>query len=178
MYVSHILNNAVLGVIGFILSAYSVYVEHKVEHKDDSPDGDEFKALCDIESIGASCSAVFSLPEGKMLSFFGLIPKGHALDIPNGVLGMLFYFFTIIRFFVKRKTQQSWGGIFNVLFGNSIFLVISSLALASSVFLGRKLYIIREFCVVCVSTHIINTTVWIRAIMEKFDSRSSKKKNN
>jgi hypothetical protein len=55
MYVSQILNNAVLGVIGFILSAYSVYVEHKVEHKDDSPDGDEFKALCDIESIGASC---------------------------------------------------------------------------------------------------------------------------
>lgn len=55
MYVSQKLNNAVLGVIGFILSAYSVYVEHKVEHKDDSPDGDEFKALCDIESIGASC---------------------------------------------------------------------------------------------------------------------------
>ncbi len=112
-----------------------------------------------------------------MLSFFGLVPKGHTLDIPNGILGMLFYFFTIIRFFVNRKTQ-SLGGIFIKLFGNSISLVISSLALASSIFLGRKLYIIREFCVVCISTHIINTTVWIRTIMEKFDSRHSKKKNN
>ena len=113
-----------------------------------------------------------------MLSFFGLVPKGHTLDIPNGILGMLFYFFTIIRFFVNRYSQQSLGGIFIILFDNSISLVISSLALASSVSLGRKLYIIREFCVVCISTHIINTTVWIRTIMEKFDSRRSKKKNN
>jgi hypothetical protein len=50
-----ILNNAVLGLIGFVLSAYSIYVEHRVEHKEDSPDGGEFRALCDIESIGGSC---------------------------------------------------------------------------------------------------------------------------
>ena len=42
-------NNAILAIIGFILSAYSVYVEHKVEHKDENPGGEEFQALCDIE---------------------------------------------------------------------------------------------------------------------------------
>ena len=47
--VTKLFNNAVLGIIGFILSTYSVYVEHKVEHKDDSPDGGEYEALCDIE---------------------------------------------------------------------------------------------------------------------------------
>jgi len=42
-------NNAVLALLGIILSAYSIYVEHKVGHKDESPGGDEFQALCDIE---------------------------------------------------------------------------------------------------------------------------------
>jgi len=44
-----VFNNASLGVIGFILSAYSVYVEHKVESQNDDPGGEEFHALCDIE---------------------------------------------------------------------------------------------------------------------------------
>ena len=53
------INNSILAIIGFILSAYSVYVEHKVEMQEDpsnnEPDIEEFKALCDIEAIGASC---------------------------------------------------------------------------------------------------------------------------
>lgn len=161
--------NATLALIGIVLSAYSVYVEHKVEHKDDHP-GEEFQALCDIEAIGASCSAVFSLPEGKMLSFFGLVPEGHFLDIPNGFLGMLFYTYTLIRCLHKYPRGMS------PLFTATLNLVISSLAIASSVFLGRKLYQIREFCVVCVSTHIINTTLWIRAIGEVFGSSEKTEK--
>jgi hypothetical protein len=56
------INNSILAIIGFILSAYSVYVEHKVETMQEedpannNPDEiEEFKALCDIEAIGASC---------------------------------------------------------------------------------------------------------------------------
>ncbi|KAL7536702.1 hypothetical protein ACHAXR_011273 [Thalassiosira sp. AJA248-18] len=161
--VAKLFNNAVLAIIGLILSAYSVYVEHKVEHKDDTPDGDDFQALCDIEAIGASCSAVFSLPEGKMLSFFGIVPEGHALDIPNGVLGMLFYSYIFIRFQIIGNKQR-------ILFTTSVNLLISTLAILSSAFLARKLYIIRELCVVCISTHIINTTLWIRAIREGMGS--------
>jgi len=161
-----VFNNAVLATIGFILSAYSIYVEHKVEHKDDTPDGEEYHALCDIEAISASCSAVFSLPEGKMLSFFGIVPEGSALDVPNGVLGMLFYTYIFLRY-IMGKDKLS-GGI-SVLFTPVINLVISSLAIASSAFLGRKLYILRELCVVCLSTHIINTTLWVRALMERQD---------
>ena len=48
-----VLSNAVLGMVGFILSAYSVYVEHKIEQH--TGGGEVYKALCDIESIGASC---------------------------------------------------------------------------------------------------------------------------
>jgi hypothetical protein len=53
------INNSILSILGFILSAYSVYVEHKVEQKlhddDDINPDEEFRALCDIEAIGASC---------------------------------------------------------------------------------------------------------------------------
>ena len=42
-------NSPNLGVIGFVLSAYSVYVEHKVELHNDDPEGGAFHALCDIE---------------------------------------------------------------------------------------------------------------------------------
>ena len=49
MVVHQPFNNANIGVVGFILSAYSVYVEHKVELHNDDPGGEEFHALCDIE---------------------------------------------------------------------------------------------------------------------------------
>jgi hypothetical protein len=52
-----ILNNTALGIIGLVLSLYSVYVEYMVEQQQP---GEEkvFKALCDIDSIGASCRCV------------------------------------------------------------------------------------------------------------------------
>ena len=97
-----------------------------------------------------------------MLSFFGIVPEGHALDIPNGVLGMIFYSYVFLRYFVGKQQK---GGM-TVLFSPTLNLVISTLAIASSAFLARKLYIIRELCVVCLSTHVINTTLWVRALKE------------
>jgi len=59
-----------LASLGLILSLYAVYVEYKVERSRDDHDGEprqdeegvveieEFKALCDIEAIGASCRSV------------------------------------------------------------------------------------------------------------------------
>lgn len=149
-------NNAFLAIVGLLLSAYSIYVKKELEHATNDPDGEDFQALCDIEAIGASCSTVFSLPEGKMLSYFGLVPQGHILDVPNGFLGMLFYSYTLIRHYTGKLSS-----------GNQfVNTLISSLAIASSAFLARKLYIIREICVVCITTHLINTTLWIRGMRE------------
>ena len=71
---------APFAILGCVLSAYALYVEHKVAHK--SPD-EEFTAFCDIETIGASCSNVFSLPEGRMLTYFRIVPEGSIFDVPN-----------------------------------------------------------------------------------------------
>jgi hypothetical protein len=43
-----------LAVTGLVLSGYAIYVEHKVRRAQEDPSLD-FTALCDIESIGASC---------------------------------------------------------------------------------------------------------------------------
>lgn len=96
-----------------------------------------------------------------MLSFFKIVPEGHYMDIPNGALGILFYTYTILRYMMmdNKKNHQPF-----VLFTFTINLMISTLAIASSLFLARKLYMIRELCVVCVTTHIINTALWIRAV--------------
>jgi hypothetical protein len=32
-------------------------------------------------------SNVFQLPEGRMLSYFGIVPEGSLLDVPNAALG-------------------------------------------------------------------------------------------
>ena len=96
-----------------------------------------------------------------MVSFFGLVPEGHPLDVPNGVLGAIFYVYTFIRHFLGAKTRRA-----TVLFDGGVNMIISSLAMASSIFLGRKLWVIKELCVVCLSTHVINSTIWIRSLKE------------
>ena len=46
-----------LATAGLVLSIYAVYVEWKMHTMEENQDSmeDEFSALCDIESIGASC---------------------------------------------------------------------------------------------------------------------------
>ena len=146
-------------------------------------------------------SAVFQLPEGKMLSYFGFVsilllfkylciyyynpceiaahflyiisifsqvPKGSVFDIPNGILGMLFYTYVLLRCSNIMKSSSLF------LLDRRINAVICSLALASSIFLARKLYMIKEICIVCLSTHVINTTIFLRAMREVLKKKKDK----
>jgi uncharacterized membrane protein len=84
------------------------------------------------------------------------------MDIPNGVLGMIYYTYVLI----KCTMPSSPSSPIAVLFYPQLNLTISSLAMASSLFLGRKLYLLREICVVCLTTHAINTTLFYRSMKE------------
>jgi uncharacterized membrane protein len=92
-----------------------------------------------------------------MLSYFGIVPIGHVLDIPNGILGMIYYAYIFMRCasFDSSPLFHPW-----------LNFLISSLAMASSLFLGRKLFILKEICVVCLTTHAINSTLFYRSIRE------------
>ena len=107
-----------------------------------------------------------------MLSYFGLIPSGHILDIPNGILGMVYYTYILLRHISTASSQKTMSGI---IFHPTLNLVISSLAMASSLFLGRKLFLLKEICVVCLSTHAINTTLFYRSMADKNDVSNKRK---
>lgn len=160
---------------GLVLSAYAVYVEHKVAtalHDDDatatiasSSSSSSFTALCDIEAIGASCSAVFALPQGRMLSYFGLVPVGSVLDLPNAALGMVHYVYLLLAI---GMAQLRWQQTTNCATSKSrqrlaaaalpVTNCMVAAAFASTVFLAYQLtFVIYELCVLCWSTHAINT---------------------
>ena len=129
-----------LSIVGIILASYAVYVKHRIEGDD------EFVALCDIESIGASCSRTFMLPQGKLLSYFGIVPNGHFLDIPNAVLGLAYYLSILIL---------ELTGVFS----SETKLLLAFLGFSSSVYLAYVLLMLNEFCVLCWTTHAINFTL-------------------
>ena len=105
------------------------------------------------------CESAISVLTHIILSLFPKVTKGSAFDIPNGVLGMLFYTYVLLRCNIMKSSSL-------FLLDRRINAVICSLALASSIFLARKLYMIKEICIVCLSTHVINTTIFLRAMRE------------
>jgi len=131
-----------LAALGLVLSCYAVYVEHK--HSNETESDQPFKALCDIDQIGASCSAVFAMPQGKLLSYFNIVPHDHVLDVPNAVLGILYYALILIN-----------EAIIN--FPSFLIKFASTSAMSSSIYLAVVLTSLKELCILCWTTHVINT---------------------
>ena len=88
-----------------------------------------------------SNSKTFALPQGKLLSYFGLVDHGSILDLPNAALGMAYYIFLL----VGAKAVPS-----------NIVLLASVVAMTFSVYLAYSLTVLSELCILCWSTHVIN----------------------
>mmetsp|Transcript_21129 Transcript_21129/g.29389 ORF Transcript_21129/g.29389 Transcript_21129/m.29389 type:complete len:102 (-) Transcript_21129:1109-1414(-) len=80
-----------------------------------------------------------------MLSYFGIIPHDHVLDVPNAALGVVYYTYIL-----------TMSSVFPVLMTQ----IIASMALGSSLFLAYKLTILRELCILCWTTHVLNASLW------------------
>jgi len=150
------------------LSLYAFYVEHKTSNPTYT-DGieDEFQALCDIESIGASCSQVFSLPEGRMLSYFGIVPDGSVLDVPNAALGLTYYTIIFLAESLLAKTDLV----------KTMTVCINCAAMTSSVFLATKLIQLGELCLLCWTTHLLNLLLLVhysRVLMKNNAAKAKK----
>jgi uncharacterized membrane protein len=143
----------VMPTIGLILSMYALYVETKVH------DGaEDFTALCDIEFLGASCSKVFALPEGRLLSYLRLVHTNHILDIPNAALGCMYYVAYLALHTIRSKEY--------ILISMGLDMVVV-LAFWSTIFLAITLTRIHELCVLCWTTHVINTWLCYDRIFSK-----------
>ncbi|CAH1973704.1 unnamed protein product [Acanthoscelides obtectus] len=122
-------------LIGLGLSIYTYVVELQLEHDA------RYKPMCDI-SPHMSCSKAFTSEYGKGFGIFG---KSSPLYKPNSLFGLMFY-----------------SMIATLAFSNSMFITKVSLVLIVlsniiSLWFAYVLYfILFDFCIVCVSTYIVN----------------------
>jgi uncharacterized membrane protein len=93
-----------------------------------------------------------------MLSLFGIVPDGHLLDVPNAALGVVYY--TLWLLVLPHLPKQ-------------ILFVVASMAMASSVFLAFKLTVLRELCILCWTTHVINSRLWWNAYSTRGESKKA-----
>ncbi|XP_047533133.1 vitamin K epoxide reductase complex subunit 1-like protein 1 [Vanessa atalanta] len=136
------LNRAIIAIclLGILISTYALYVEMAAEMKPG------YKALCDI-SEHASCSKVLTSKYGKGL---GIMPKDSPFKLPNCVYGVMFY--SIMIFLTT----------FNVTSVVKVQIALSITSLATCVYLAYLLiFVLRDFCVVCVSTYLLNIIIAI-----------------
>lgn len=124
---------------GMGLSYYAYVVETSKEHDDN------YVAMCDI-SEHMSCSKVFMSSYGRG---FGIVRHIFGVDSilnqPNSVGGMLFYCILIGLNFMCT------------LGATKLMLVLAAVSNLASIYLAYiLLFILHDFCVVCVSTYGIN----------------------
>ncbi|XP_068162156.1 vitamin K epoxide reductase complex subunit 1 [Antennarius striatus] len=128
-----------LCIFGLFLSVYALHVELSRERNPD------YRALCDLgESV--SCSKVFTSRWGRgfgLLQF--VVAQDSPLNQPNSVLGIIFY-----------SLQMGLG--LSVSKRAALFLVFSSwVSVAGSIYLASILaFVLGDFCMVCVSTYVVN----------------------
>ncbi|XP_021368552.1 vitamin K epoxide reductase complex subunit 1-like protein 1 [Mizuhopecten yessoensis] len=148
----------ILSFVGILLSLYAYYVETSAE-KDKS-----FKAMCDF-SESVSCSKVFTSRYGRG---FGLLQYivGHdsPLNQPNSVFGMMFYLMQIV----------CASSVLPML--TTVQIITGVMANFGSVYLAYILYfILEDFCVVCVSTYVVNAFILACACLKQRNYNSAQK---
>jgi len=104
-------------------------------------------------------SSVFSLPEGRLLSYFSIVPNEHFLDVPNAALGFFYYTAVLL---IEQFFYRKYGyGCIDFVSMPQITVAFNSAAMSSSIFLAIKLIQLKELCVLCWTTHLINSLLLV-----------------
>lgn len=82
------------------------------------------------------------------MSYLGIVPSGHFLDVPNALLGAAYYFYRLVL-------DEELPLVFSQL--------AASGAMAASLFLAYKLTVLEELCILCWTTHVLNLLLFIDA---------------
>lgn len=148
-----------LCIIGVSLSLYALYVEVAKEANA------SYKALCDI-SPSVSCSKVFTSKYGRGFGIVGeLLGEDHLLNQPNSIPGIIFY--SIIILLGEMKSYKA-AKVQRILVFSSNFM---------SIYLAYLLYfVLNDFCVICVSTYIVNLLLTVCAFLKVSAFQKYKKK--
>ncbi|CAE8689092.1 unnamed protein product [Polarella glacialis] len=127
-------------LLGIALSIYTIYVESQINQ---TPG---YVASCDFGSW-SSCSKVFTSSYSHILSHWGLVEKHSPLDLSLPQLAIPF--FLVLMFYpVARKKSQ---------YAPAAYLCIGVASLGFNIYLACVLkFILKEFCIICASTYVIN----------------------
>ncbi|KAG8140670.1 hypothetical protein E2320_003337 [Naja naja] len=128
-----------LCLAGLALSIYAWHVETSKERDA------AYRAMCDI-SADISCSRVFTSRWGRGFGLVADLLGPHSLfNQPNSILGIIFYILQILLGFFHHNLAAI------ALVGSSFVSIAGSLYLAYILF-----YVLHDFCVICISTYILN----------------------
>ena len=152
----------VLCIIGFLISAFALFIEHS-KNNDSS-----YVALCDLNSW-ISCSAVLTSKYSKGFGIVGeVLGDDSILNLPNSVYGLIFF------------NVQLALGLMQNLFAAKALLYMSLMTLPVILYLASILiFILKDFCLVCVSTYVVNTALLFLhyKLFRYYEARSQKKLN-
>ncbi|KYO47892.1 vitamin K epoxide reductase complex subunit 1-like protein 1 [Alligator mississippiensis] len=128
-----------LAALGLALSLYALHVERSRARDP------QYRAACDL-GPAVSCSRVFGSRWGRGFGLLaGVVGEGSVLNQPNSVYGVAFYLL-----------QGLLGGTHNAA-GRVLLLGSSVLAVLGSAYLGYILLrVLHDFCLVCITTYVIN----------------------
>lgn len=139
-----------LGLSGFLVTLYAIYVEKYAKTKN-------FKAICDIGK-NASCSLVLTSPYAKLAKMHFNLANDSLFNQPNTYYGLLYYlavFLYPLYPFTLVPCREA------------MLLINSIMAVSMSVFLGWILYNkLKNFCGVCAVTYVINMVIMIYSFKE------------
>ncbi|KAL2720639.1 vitamin K epoxide reductase complex subunit 1-like [Vespula squamosa] len=128
-------------IIGTVLSYYAYIVETTKENDE------SYEALCDINEH-ISCSRVLTSEYGKG---FGLIPNNSILYFPNSLYGLGFYLLI-----TGLSILNDHSSVFTIIFLG----ILSNIA---SIYLAYILYLLKDICIICISSYIVNALILILA---------------
>ncbi|KAM6288807.1 vitamin K epoxide reductase complex subunit 1 [Aegotheles albertisi] len=124
---------------GLALSVYALSVE--AAHARDP----SLRAACDL-GPAVSCTRVFASRWGRGLGLVEpLLGRDSVANVPNGALGVVFYLLQALLGPVPGR----WPSL--LLLGTSAVSAVASLWLGAVLVLA-----LRDFCLVCVTTYVIN----------------------
>lgn len=125
--------------LGILISVYALYVETR-KHRDN-----KYKAACDLGE-NMSCSRVLTSSYSKGFGVVEiLLGKEHFLNMPNCILGIVFYSMQ----FVVGMLWFSWVP--------AMLFITSVVSCAGSAYLAFVLFfVLKDLCLVCIATYVIN----------------------
>ena len=107
--------------------------------------------------FGGNCGKVFKSEYSHILSAWGVLPKGHPLDLSLAVSGMLMY----TGYLIAISVPGPWP------FREQLFLGATVSGACFSCYLLYVIkFILKEFCIVCFTFHCCNFLLLLLAVLE------------